>query len=273
MELSMGKVAAIVVSHNSEKFIQECVGSLVRQTHPLSQIIIVDSGSKDISYLAPYQEKVIYAKAGTGFSEANNIGWKALQNEIAFVLFLNPDAFLTPHFVENALAIFKNNPKCGALTSPLHRYDFLAKCPTGHYDSTGIFTTWYGHWYDRGQGEKINGQYSIMQEVPALCGALIFGRREAFDSVLLRGEEVWNETFFMYKEDIDLSLRLKKKGWKLLFVPALLAYHGRGWSSRKNMSRKLRLCSARNELRINADRPWALPYSLAKYLAVKLFDI
>lgn len=272
----MPKIAVIVVTHNSEKYISANFTSLQSQSFPLTQIIMVDSGSKDPSYLLPFKEKteIIYAKPGTGFCEANNLGWRALQPEISYVLFLNPDAFLEHDFIEKALEIMKNS-HCGALTGTLKGYDFDKKAPTGRIDSTGIFTTWYGKWYDRGQGEAIKEPLPrTLEEVPALCGALILGKRAAFESILLRKNEVWDESFFMYKDDIDLSCRLRKKGWKLLYAPSLIAYHGRGWSQdRKLMARKLRLYSAWNEIRVNFSRPWTLPYSVGKYAAVKLFDL
>jgi GT2 family glycosyltransferase len=199
-----------------------------------------------------------------------------LDSQAKYVLFLNPDAFLTPDFLEKAAAQMETRSDCGILTGPLFGYDFARALPTGRYDSTGIFSTWYGRWYDRGQGEAISkDRYSQVEDVPAICGALMFCRKEALESAALEGE-VWDSSFFMYKEDIDLSLRVRSQGWRLLYHPDLIAYHGRGWQTdRGKMSRAARLGSAKNEIKLYwKARLWAhLPYSIAKYTAVKLLDI
>src|SRR5262249_49063606 len=147
----------------------------------------------------------------------------------------------------------QNNKDCGALTGTILGYDIAKDKPTGKYDSTGVFRKWYGHWYDRGQGKDCHPQkYAKKEYIPAICGALFFCRKEALDSVLIRDKEIFDNTFFMYKEDIDLSLRLRNEGWKLAFVPHLVAYHCRGWyKERKRVPRILRMCSARNELFIH----------------------
>ena len=194
-----------------------------------------------------------------------------------YVLFLNPDAFLTSTFCAQALATLAE-PKhhsVGALSGILLGYDIATDTPTDRYDSTGIFHTWYGHWYDRDKGNNVVAdRYRHAEYVPALCGALMFCRRKALNDILLRNTEIWDSTFYMYKDDIDLSLRLANKGWKLLFAPALTAYHCRGWQvDRRCMPRQYRLMSAINEIRINAKHcKLGLPYSLSKYYAVKVLD-
>jgi GT2 family glycosyltransferase len=118
--------------------------------------------------------------------------------------------------------------------------------------------------------------YQERQQIPAICGAVFFTRKCALEEVMIKGNEVFDSSFYMYKEDIDLSLRLKKKGWGLYFVPDLVCYHCRGWSrDRKDMPRRFRLCSAKNEMTIQWKRrnPIALFYSLGKYCLVRWFDL
>jgi N-acetylglucosaminyl-diphospho-decaprenol L-rhamnosyltransferase len=274
--------SVIIVTHNCKPYLDKAMDCLSLQTVQPQKIILIDSGSQDPSFLLRYQHRshieVILDREDIGFCKANNAAMTRIASDSDYVFFLNPDAFLTPDFIEHALAYMEKseNQQVGALTGLILGYDLQKDAPTGKYDSTGIFHKWYGRWYDRGQGDQYQPElYQNQESIPAICGAVYFCRKKALDSVLLRGDEIFDQTFFMYKDDIDLSLRLRKKGWKLSFVPQLVAYHCRGWNrDRTQMPRKLRLYSAWNELRIHSRQchPFGIPYSLCKYAAVKCLD-
>lgn len=271
--------AAIIVTHNSQRCIVKTMESLQRQSHKPDQIVIVDSGSNDPAYLSPFEAfpntTVIYEKENVGFCKGNNIGVNRAA-ECTYTLFLNPDAFLKPSFVKEAIALMETDRHCGALTGILMGYDMQADAPTNRYDSTGIFCTWYGKWYDRDQGKEYRpSDYLVPEHLPAICGALLFCRKKALDSVLLKGDELFDNSFYMYKEDIDLSCRLRRAGWKLVLYPQLSAYHCRGWQKRSQISRTLRLQSAKNEMRLSMrnKNPLHSLYSMIKYLSVYWLDL
>ena len=275
----MPKCSVIIVTHNSHIYLAKAIHSLKNQTVSPTQIILVDSGSDDPSYL-PQQEDIdtLLLEENVGFCRANNIGMQPIHPDSSYVLFMNPDAFLTPTFLEEAIHYMEdpNNQQVGICSGILLGYDVHNDQPTGYYDSTGIYCSWYGRWFDRDQGEKCQGnRYHQPEEPDALCGALLFCRKKALDDTLINDDQVFDETFYMYKEDIDLSLRMKKKGWKLSWLPKLIAYHCRGWQrNRKKIPRKFRLLSAKNELRIHFRNhsPKTL-YSLLKYLVVLVLDV
>lgn len=273
--------SVIIKTHDSEKFIHKAILCLEKQTVPVERIVIMDSASKDPSYLNKHTNKtnieMIIEKEDVGFCQGNNIGMSKIHPKSDYVLFLNPDAFLHPKFIEGAIQFMEQSKyqTVGCLTGGLLGYDIDKNQPTGKYDSTGIFQSWYGRWYDRDQ-EKLYlpNYYKNHEQVPAICGALMFCRKKALDQVLLKGKEVFDNTFFMYKEDIDLSLRLRKAGWNLMFVPSLHAYHCRGWKARSRMPRSARLYSARNEIKVHMrHRSPYIAYSLAKYLLVKFLNV
>lgn len=277
------KCAIIIVTHNSERYLSHALDSLKNQTTPADQIIIVDSGSANTEYLLPFreQENVTLAlfKSNIGFCKGNNLGMSLLDRSCDYVLFLNPDAFLTPSFLEDAIK-FMNHPdfkKCGAMTGTLLGYDIEIGKPSGKYDSTGIFNTWYGKWFDRDQGRECGAAtYTIVETLPAICGALMFFRKTALEAVMLDRNEVFDERFWMYKEDIDLSCRLTTAGWKLLYNPMCIAYHCRGWNARRAaVPRHFRLLSAKNELRLHLrlKSPVKVMYSAMKYLGVQVLDL
>ncbi len=283
------KVAVIIVTHNSERHIHKCMECLLAQTSTPEQIIIVDSGSTNCEYLQQYTDlKGVDLTTGNidiGFCKGNNLGLTRVHKDIDYVLFLNPDAFAMPSFIRKALSFMedKSNARCGALTGTTLGYSIEKNAPTGLYDTTGIFRSWWGRWYDRGQGEVRNPQkYTTTEQIPAICGAVYFCRNEAIKDVLLPSAgitqecELFDTRFYMYKEDIDLSLRLKKRGWKLMFVPEVVAFHCRGWNpDRKTMPQKMRMHSATNELRIQWKQKSPIPllYSFFKYCAVKYLNI
>ena len=276
--------AVLIVTHNSQSVLPACLDALMKQTRLPRQIIVVDSGSDDISYLRQCEKEfpVLLHPEGknVGFCSANNTGLKFIEPSIKYLLFLNPDAFLTRRFLEQAEAHLDHPEakKIGALTGLLLGYDVEKKQSTGLIDSTGIFQTWYGRWFDRGQGEAclpFPADYCRAQYVPALCGALMFCRLDALKSAALGPNIVMDPSFFMYKEDIDLSLRLRQSGWSLLYLPDLIAYHCRGWNKNRSLvSKTLRLLSAKNEMAIykRMKSPFYF-YSVLKYWAVKWMNV
>lgn len=275
--------AVVIVTHNSEKYIPHAMASLQSQTRKPDYIIIVDSASKDPSYLNAYAKHrhthVEFAKTNLGFCRGNNVGYSLVPAECTYVLFLNPDAFLIPTFIEEAITFMekKAHKKCAVMTGALLGFDVDLQQPTGVFDSTGIFSTWYGRWYDRDQGVLCTlRDYRKVEEVPAICGALMFCRKTALDSVKINEDEVFDNSFYMYKEDIDLSYRLKKAGWHLTLVPQLTAYHCRGWQkNRSKVPKRLRMLSAKNELRMHVRQkaPIKVLYSFLKLTAVSCFNV
>ena len=214
----------------------------------------------------------LLARENIGFSHANNFACKHLPDGIDFVMFVNPDTFLFSDSVSKAVTICEQDTEIGILSGKLLGYSAEEKKPTGRIDSTGIFRKWYGRWYDRGQGDIDCNQYSQAEIVPALCGALLFCRNVALSNW---GNSVFDPDFFLYKEDIELCLRVRKAGWKLLYNPEIKAYHCRGWQrNRSEISLDVRKLAAKSELLLYKKHP--SPYyiwALFKYMLVKVFRI
>ncbi len=269
------KISLIIVTHNSERFMRRCLASIDSQTVAVEQVMIVDSGSDDPSYLDEFQSRPrtsIHFKENIGFAAGNNFGVQCVTNDPHYIVFMNPDIILQADAIEQSMETLSQNQTAAIVSGKLKGYDLSSGSGTGLLDSTGIFRTWYGRWYDRAQGCIDNLSFDKLQEVPALCGAYMFCRTAALSD---EGPEIFDETFFMYKEDIDLCLRLRKKGWKMLYQPAVLAFHGRGWSSdRGEVDYRTRCMASRNEVALN--RKHRSPYivwAVLKYLLVRLFHV
>lgn len=272
-------VAVIIVAYDSGRVLRRCLDHVLGQTRRPDLIVVVDNNSPDPSYLDEIPPagaiRVIRLPRNEGFCQANNIAYSAARG-CSYVLFLNPDAFLSECFLEDALARFEcpESGSVGCLTGTLLGFDVEHGRPTGRIDSIGIFQKWYGRWYDRGHGAQASSiALSGTVEVPAACGALMLCRVRALEEASLRPGAVFDPGFFMYKEDIDLSLRLRAKGWRIVYAPELLCHHGRGWQGRDVAPYRARYLSVRNELRICLrHRPRGLPYSLAKLVYVVAFE-
>jgi len=274
------KLYIIIVTHNSKNELPECLKCLAEDSIKHSFVLVVDSGSSDRGYLKDLAADFGFELLETenrGFAAANNIGFKRVLEKGAapsdIIVFLNPDTFVKPGWAKHLTKVFEDNVEAGAVTGKLMGYDLENKKPTGKFDSTGIFRKWYGRWYDRGQGEKDLSQYNKDQLVPAICGALFCCQVQSLIDSMVADHCVFDEDFFLYKEDIELSLRLRKNGWDLHYHPDIEAYHCRGWNeSRASVSYEKRLMSAGNELLLYKKHfsPY-LFWAFLKYLLVRFF--
>ncbi len=265
----------IIVTHNSSEVLPCCLDHLARQNIPLTSIIVVDSGSSDTAYLVALNQeenfKLVLA-GNVGFAKANNIGFKEIDDQSGVVVFLNPDTFLPESFLSQASEVLNENSEAAIVSGKLLGFNIEEKRKSGRIDSTGIFRKWYGRWYDRGKGEDDSRKYNRIDNVPAVCGALMVCRMEALQRY---NGEVFDADFFLYKEDIELCLRLRRDGWKLIYDPGLVAYHCRGWKDkRKKIALPLRIMAAENEVLLYRKHP--SPYmiwALLKYFLISVFRV
>lgn len=272
-------IAVIIVTYASGQVLGKCLAHLAAQSRRPDRVVIVDNCSPEPSYLdeipAAPPLHLVRLPRNEGFCTGNNIGF-GLAHGCEYALFLNPDAFLSEGFLEQALTWIERpeNASVGCLTGTLLGFDVKKEGPTGTIDSTGIFQKWYGRWYDRGRGTSAASlSLSAPEDVPAACGALMFCRASALKEAAVRPGEVFDPGFFMYKEDIDLSLRMRAAGWRVVYLPGLLCHHARGWQGRNVVSYRARYLSIRNELRVclrNGLR--GLPYSVVKLLYVVFLE-
>ncbi len=268
-------VSAIVVSHNSQATLGRCLNALFTQNRPLDSVVLVDSGSTETDSLKEfehYDRLQIVRAENIGFARANNLGFAKLPADTDYILFINPDLFVLPDTVEKAVALCCENPAAGIISGRLLGYDMVKDQANGRIDSTGVVRKWYGRWIDRGQGDPDSGSYMSAEEMPALCGAFLFCRSEALKPF---ATTIFDPEFFLYKEDIELSLRLRKNGWKLLYHPDLIVYHCRGWQSeRGRMSPALRLLAAKSEMLLYKKHPSPyMVWAVLKYILVRFFRL
>jgi len=271
------KVSIVIVNYHNKKLLVENIEYLKKQDYTNFDVLIIDNSS-DLSLKnlnAFFKIEIHRLTNNTGFSTANNIGYLLSDISSEYILFLNPDAFLPYEWLSKTVNRLGQDSysNIGIYSTPLYGFDFKAKKPNNKIDSLGIYQTWYGKWYDKGQSEDIKS-YELFTpyEPKAICGALMFCKKVAVDDILIKGYQVFDQNYFMYKEDIELSLRVKKK-WRLLIDPSHYAYHCRGWNKkRKLMPKKLKVMSSQNELKMHCKyQPVYIIFSLVKLFITKCF--
>ena len=233
-------LSVIIVNFNVKYFLEQCLCSVLKACENIeAEIFVVDNNSTDGSkeYLENRFPGVIFKwqKTNEGFSKANNF---ALQQATGnYILFLNPDTIIPEDCFEKCLAFFKENNNCAALgvrmidgagkflkeskrsfPSPLTSFFKMAGF-TALFPSSKFFAKYYaGHLPD----DQSN-------EVDVLAGAYMMLSKNTLDKV-----KGFDEDFFMYGEDIDLSYRIQQSGLKNFYFAGTSIIHFKGESTQKN---------------------------------------
>jgi GT2 family glycosyltransferase len=169
--------------------------------------------------------RLVELEHASGFAKALNAGIAASDGELVF--FANSDLFVTQDYLREVKRFFDAHPRAACATGKILRYDLEADHETSVLDTTGLVMGRDRGASDRGQNEgDSGGLYEQEEQVFGCSGAALVARREALESVRLRGQCL-DESFFMYKEDVDLSWRLRLGGWECWYVPSAVAYHAR----------------------------------------------
>jgi GT2 family glycosyltransferase len=189
---------------------------------------MVDNNSSDAS--VKYTEdnfphvEIIKNEQNTGFAKAVNIGIKKAFDKYnsSYILLLNNDIELEPHFLKTSLDTFAEIPEADFLAAKM--MNFFSR---DVIDDTGNFITKKGGTpYPRGNGQKDSGQFDNSEFIFGACAGAAFYKKEIFEKIGL-----FDEDFFAYLEDIDLSFRAQLAGFKCFYNPKIVCYHKRGGSS------------------------------------------
>jgi GT2 family glycosyltransferase len=212
-------VSVIIVAWNSGKVLSECLGSLENQTYKDFEVIVIDNGSTDIDLNAllftwkKLKLRVHKFEKNHGFAYANNFGVGLSQ--AFWIVFLNADAFPRPDWLENLLNSARHHADFSFFTSR----QIQANSPDlldGAGDEFHISGLAWRRYYN--QPVELYGLKE--QEVFSACAAAALYRREDFLHV-----GGFDEDYFAYFEDVDLSFRLRLAGGKCLYVPDAIVHH------------------------------------------------
>jgi GT2 family glycosyltransferase len=167
----------------------------------------------------------VRSSQNSGFARACNRGLSF--GSAPFVLVVNQDSRLEPGYLAQASRALIEDPSLAAAGGLLLRQNDPESPPDGTIDTAGIAFRRGRRAVDIGQGEVDIGQYSGRREVFGVCAAAAVYRRSALSEVA-DANGVFDERFFMYKEDVDLAWRLRRAGYRAVVHDAMRGYHARG---------------------------------------------
>jgi len=238
----MPKVTVVQVIYNHKKYIEPVFTAIFNQTFTDFHVVAVisgnDDGGKELLMEKFPQVDIIDPGYNIGFAAGHNMVFEKYDSE--FFQLVNPDLILEPTYIENMLKAFSDET-VGAVTGKLYQFNDL-KFKIEDFrnnttlDTTGVTISKSGRARDRGQHEIDNRQYDQSMLVKAISGAGPMYRRSTLQATsyqLPAKKEYFDEDFHSYWEDVDLTWRMSNAGWKCLFVPSAVGYHGRGAGSSK----------------------------------------
>lgn len=232
------QLSIIIVNYNVKHFLAQCLKSVFAATQKIAaEIIVVDNNSTDgsVEMLKGINGiTFIENKINTGFAVANNQAMRMAKGK--FVLLLNPDTVVAEDTFEKCIAFMETHNDAGALG--VHMIDgkgnFLPESKRGLPTPAVAFYKMFGlsALFPK---SKFFGQYHLgflsekeTHHVPILSGAFMFIKAEALEKAGLL-----DEAFFMYGEDIDLSYRIEKAGYKNYYYSDTTIIHYKGESTKK----------------------------------------
>ena len=210
-------VSIIIPNWNGIHHLTGCLNALRAQTYSHTEVIIVDNGSTDGSqaFVAEqYPEvRLLALEHNLGLTGGNNIGFEAARGEI--LISLNNDTEAHPCFVEALATALVEHPKAGMAAAKMLLFD-----RRDHIHSAGDGYGRDGIPFNRGVWQRDEGQFDVPGWIFGGCGGAV-----AYRSTMLDDIGVFDESFFMYCEDVDLNWRAQLAGWKCWYTPQAVVYH------------------------------------------------
>ena len=215
------ELSVVLVNYNDSNHLQDCLSSLLNNSRGIDlEVIVVDNNSSDgspelVKKKFP-QVTLIRNSQNLGFSRANNQGIKKSRGE--FVLFLNTDTVVFPGALECLLAEIRRDDMVGAVGPLLLRGENRYQVSFGGRVSF-VFQVFQKCFLNPFYKLKLK-VWRRKKSVRWLSAACLLVRRN-----VLQKAGLFDEKFFIYFEDIDLCFRIKKCGFKLLFIPEARVFH------------------------------------------------
>lgn len=219
-------VFIVIPNWNGADLIAECLESLGGQSQK-QKLVVVDNGSVDESVKIIEKKypgvELLKKNKNHGFAGGVNIGIRyALNNGADAIALFNNDAVADKHWLKKLVEQIDKEKSVGIVTSKLMLDD------RKHIDSTGDFYSIWGMPFPRGRNHFDEGQYDTTEAVFAASGGASLYRAE-----MLRDIGLFDEDFFAYYEDVDISFRAQLAGWNVVYEPTAVAYHRLSGTSSK----------------------------------------
>lgn len=243
----MVNVTVIIPNYNGKNFLKEVLQSLNNQNHPF-EVTIIDNASNDrsVNYIKENypQFKIIENKENLGFAAAVNQGIKASKSEYIFLL--NNDTELESSCISNLITCIEKDESIFAVSSKM-----IQSHDRNKVDDAGDEYTIFG-WTKRVGYGRSHDLYNQEREIFSACAGAALYRRSIIDEIGL-----FDENFFAYMEDVDISYRARIRGYKCIYCPNAVVYHiGSGSSGSRYNEFKIRLAARNNIYVPYKNMPW-----------------
>lgn len=238
----MKKVAVVTVNFNTQKDTINLLCSLERieKQNIQLQIIVVDNASSTQFKLHPNEYKnnitILRSRRNMGFAGGYNLGIKeALLQNYDYILILNNDTKVYSDMLKNLLKVLDSDPLIGVVIPKIYFAKGREFHKTRYKPSELGKVIWYAggdtDWENiksihRGVDEVDHGQYDEIESVEFATGCCMLFKREVLEKVGL-----FDEKYFLYYEDADISERIKKSGYKIYYLPTACLIHANAASS------------------------------------------
>lgn len=222
----------IIVSYNSAEWLGPCLESIYGHAGAIQlEVIVVDNASTDGSaelVEGRFPNATVVRTANRGFAAGNNAGLARTSAE--FVLFLNPDTVILDGTLAEMVGMLRTRPRVGligcrqvdpdgAVLPTIRRFPSALRyaCAAVGTDRLGLSAPW--------AGERVLTDASYRGETPCdwVSGSFMLGRTD-----LVRAAGAFDERYFLYSEEPDLCLGLRRLGWEVLYVPLMTIRHYAG---------------------------------------------
>jgi len=239
----MPHVTVVIVDYNGEKDTRECLSSLleIRSESFTFSVVVVDNGSKEPLSIPPEKmpkdTAIVRSDANLGFTNGNNLGisYAIEHHNPDFIVLLNNDTLVDPNFLEEMLACAKKGEHVGMVTPKIYFSPGREYHKESYTEPERGKVLWYGggsiDWanldaFHRGVDEIDRGQFDSQQESDFGTGCCVLMPRPILEKI---GK--FNQKYFLNLEDVDLSMRVKEIGQKIMFCPGAKVWHKNAGSS------------------------------------------
>ena len=258
------KVAVILVNWNSFSVTFDCITSLQKMSYHDFDILVTDNGSTDGSgkQLKESFPEIILIESATnrGFTGGNNMGMQyAINTGYQYVILLNNDTFVKEDFLLLLTDYMDRNPLVGAI-QPLIYWNHNRALV---WDAGDYYNKFTGRAYSTNFNKQLIPSNNRVKQVDWITGCAFFTRVS-----VLKETGLLAENLFMYFEDVDLSFRIRKAGYPLVFHNESVIYHIAGMSNKnKNKGKEgylnpiVHYINIRNRIWLlkRYTKPWYVP--------------
>ncbi|NLW32992.1 MAG: glycosyltransferase family 2 protein [Fibrobacter sp.] len=236
--MSLPLVSVIILNWNGKNHIVECLSSVTASTYSNLEIIVVDNNSTDnsLDLIQGFKNiSLIRNPHNIGFCAGNNKGFAYAKGK--YIVTLNNDTAVNPHWLEKPVELLERDNSIGIISC--RQMDYF-----NHNKINGLF-----HYADKHLSFSSFGFGELIQDKHLKSGLVIGanGASSIFRKTLINSIGGFDERFFAYHEDCDISMRAFLSGWKCLYVPEAVIFHKEG-SSLKKKNKIFRYYLERNRI-------------------------